>query len=65
MQDVIFNGTTSRKAASRSSVELVFDNSDHRAGGQWSQFAEIAVKRVLTRDGSSSYYLSNQPVQKA
>ena len=64
MQDVIFNGTTSRKAASRSSVELVFDNSNHRAGGQWSQFAEIAVKRVLTRDGSSSYYLNNQPVRR-
>ena len=64
MQDVIFNGTTSRKAASRSSVELVFDNADHRAGGQWSQFAEIAVKRVLTRDGSSSYFLNNQPVRR-
>ncbi len=64
MQDVIFNGTTTRKAASRSSVELVFDNADHRAGGQWSQFAEIAVKRVLTRDGSSSYYLNNQPVRR-
>jgi chromosome segregation protein len=64
MQDVIFNGTTSRKAASRSSVELVFDNSDHRAGGQWSQFTEIAVKRVLTRDGTSSYYINNQPVRR-
>ncbi|HEY6863027.1 MAG TPA: AAA family ATPase, partial [Burkholderiales bacterium] len=51
MQDVIFNGTKTRKPASRSSVELVFDNADHRAGGQWAQFAEIAVKRVLTRDG--------------
>ena len=64
MQDVIFNGTTSRKAASRSSVELVFDNSDYRAGGQWSQFTEIAVKRVLTRDGTSSYYINNQPVRR-
>ena len=64
MQDVIFNGTTSRKPASRSSVELVFDNADHRAGGQWSQFAEIAVKRVLTRDGTSSYYINNQPVRR-
>ena len=64
MQDVIFNGTTSRKAASRSSVELVFDNADHRAGGQWSQFTEIAVKRVLTRDGTSSYYINNQPVRR-
>jgi chromosome segregation protein len=64
MQDVIFNGTTTRKAASRSSVELVFSNEDHRAGGQWSQFPEIAVKRVLTRDGGSSYYINNQPVRR-
>jgi chromosome segregation protein len=64
MQDVIFNGTTTRKPASRSSVELVFDNADHRAGGQWSQFGEIAVKRVLTRDGGSSYFLNNQPVRR-
>src|SRR5436190_11184267 len=64
MQDVIFNGTTTRKPASRASVELVFDNADHRAGGQWAQFAEIAVKRVLTRDGTSSYYINNQPVRR-
>ena len=64
MQDVIFNGTTSRKPASRASVELVFENADHRAGGQWGQFAEIAVKRVLTRDGASSYYINNQPVRR-
>jgi len=64
MQDVIFNGTTTRKPASRSSVELVFDNADHRAGGQWATFTEIAVKRVLTRDGTSSYYINNQPVRR-
>jgi chromosome segregation protein len=64
MQDVIFNGTNTRKPASRASVELVFDNADHRAGGQWGQFAEIAVKRVLTRDGNSSYFINNQPVRR-
>jgi chromosome segregation protein len=64
MQDVIFNGSGQRKPASRASVELVFDNADARAGGQWNQFAEIAVKRVLTRDGNSSYYLNNQPVRR-
>ena len=64
MQDVIFNGTNHRKPASRSSVELVFDNADHRAGGQWSQYTEIAVKRVLTRDGTSSYHINNQPVRR-
>ena len=64
MQDVIFNGTNTRKPASRASVELVFDNASHRAGGQWGQFEEIAVKRVLTRDGTSSYLLNNQPVRR-
>lgn len=64
MQDVIFNGTNTRKPASRSSVELVFDNADHRAGGQWGQFVEIAVKRVLTRDGNSSYFINNQAVRR-
>ena len=64
MQDVIFNGTNHRKPASRSSVELVFDNADHRAGGQWSVYEEVAVKRVLTRDGNSSYFINNQPVRR-
>ena len=64
MQDVIFNGTNTRKPSSRASVELVFDNADHRAGGQWGQFAEIAVKRVLTRDGNSSYFINNQAVRR-
>ena len=64
MQDVIFNGSGNRKPASRASVELVFSNEDGRAGGQWNRFAEIAVKRVLTRDGTSSYYINNQPVRR-
>ncbi len=64
MQDVIFNGSGNRKPASRASVELVFDNSLARAGGQWNAFGEIAVKRVLTRDGTSSYFINNQPVRR-
>ncbi|GMV46470.1 MAG: chromosome partition protein Smc [Pseudomonadota bacterium] len=64
MQDVIFNGSASRKPAGRASVELVFDNTLARAGGQWNSFAEIAVRRVLTRDGSSSYFINNQPVRR-
>lgn len=64
MQDVIFSGSGNRKGASRASVELVFDNSSARAGGQWNQFTEIAVKRVLTRDGTSSYFINNQPVRR-
>ncbi|MEY4412839.1 MAG: hypothetical protein RIQ53_132 [Pseudomonadota bacterium] len=64
MQDVIFNGSGQRKPASRASVELVFSNEDARAGGQWNQYAEIAVRRVLTRDGTSSYFINNQAVRR-
>jgi chromosome segregation protein len=64
MQDVIFNGSGQRKPASRASVELVFDNSDGRAGGPWNAFQEIAVRRVLTRDGTSSYSINNQTVRR-
>jgi chromosome segregation protein len=68
MQDVIFNGSVNRKPAGRASVELVFDNSDgpHKRslGGAWGQYNEISVKRVLTRDGTSSYYINNQNVRR-
>ncbi len=64
MQDVIFNGSGQRKPAARASVELVFDNSEGRAAGQWSSFSEIAVRRVLTRDGASSYFVNNQQVRR-
>ncbi|MBB5016881.1 chromosome segregation protein [Chitinivorax tropicus] len=59
MQDVIFNGSDHRKPVGRASVELVFDNSLGRAAGQWSQYAEISIKRVLTRQGESSYFINN------
>jgi chromosome segregation protein len=64
MQDVIFNGSGNRKPASRASVELAFSNDAGRAGGSWNQYAEIAVKRVLTRDGTSTYYINHQPVRR-
>ena len=64
MQDVIFNGSGNRKPLARASVELVFDNSLGRAAGQWSQYGEISVKRVLQRDGESSYYINNVHVRR-
>ncbi len=64
MLDVIFNGSGARKPAGRCSVELVFDNSSQRIGGSFGQYSEIAVKRVLTRDGTSSYYINNQLVRR-
>jgi chromosome segregation protein len=64
MQDVIFNGSVNRQALARASVELNFDNSLGRAAGQWSQYAEISVKRVLQRDGESSYYINGTHVRR-
>lgn len=64
MQDVIFNGSLHRKPSGRSSVELLFDNSEGRVSGSWGQYAEIAVKRTLTRDGTSQYYINNQVVRR-
>ncbi len=64
MQDVIFNGSGTRKPVGRASVELVFDNSLGKAAGQWSQYTEIAVKRVLHRSGESGYYINNLNVRR-
>lgn len=64
MKDVIFNGTTTRKPAGRASVELVFDNSDGRIGGQWGKYTELAVRRVLTREGGSTYSINGTTVRR-
>ena len=64
MQDVIFNGSGNRKAVSRASVELVFDNSLGKVGGQWATYAEISIKRMLQRNGDSNYYINNQNVRR-
>lgn len=64
MQDVIFNGSSTRKPVSRAAVELVFDNSLGRIAGQWSQYAELSVKRLLTRAGQSEYYINNLHVRR-
>ncbi len=58
MDDVIFNGSSARKPVAMASVELVFDNSEGKLGGQYSQYAEISVKRTVTRDGASKYMLN-------
>jgi chromosome segregation protein len=64
MQDVIFNGAGDRAPVGRASVELFFDNSQGRIGGQWGAYAELSIKRVLTRDGDSTYYINNIPVRR-
>ena len=64
MDAVIFNGSGNRKAISRASVELVFDNSSGDASGAWAQYAEIAVKRVIERDKGSTYFINNTSVRR-
>jgi chromosome segregation protein len=64
MQDVIFNGAGDRKPVGRAAVELFFDNSQGRIGGQWGQYADLSIKRMLTRDGDSTYYINNIPVRR-
>ncbi|KTD05957.1 chromosome partition protein smc [Legionella gratiana] len=58
MTDVIFNGSSHRKSVGQASVELVFDNSLGRLTGPFASYGEIAVKRVVTRNGDSTYYLN-------
>ena len=58
MADVIFNGSGSRKPVGQASVELVFDNSDGKLGGEYANYAEVSLKRVVSRDGQSSYFLN-------
>lgn len=64
MDAVIFNGASNRKPISRASVELVFDNSLGGASGEWSQYAEISVKRVIERQKGSTYYINNTAVRR-
>lgn len=58
MVDVIFNGSSSRKPVGQCSVELVFDNSEGSLGGQYATYSEIAIKRQVSRDGQSLYFLN-------
>jgi chromosome segregation protein len=58
MTDVIFNGSVNRQPVGQASIELVFDNSDGAVGGEYARFAEIAIRRKVTREAVSEYYLN-------
>lgn len=58
MTDVIFNGSSARKPVGQASIELVFDNSDGSAPGEFVQFNEISVRRRVSREGQSDYFLN-------
>jgi len=58
MSDVIFSGSSVRKPVTTATVELIFDNSDGRAGGEFARYNEISVRRQVSRDGQSAYFLN-------
>ena len=58
MADVIFSGSSARKPVGKASVELIFDNTDGSAPGQYASYAEISIRREAGRDGQSDYALN-------
>ena len=59
MVDVIFNGSENRKASGQCSIELLFDNSSAKIGGEYASYNEVSIKRVMTRDAQSNYFINN------
>ena len=59
MVDVIFNGSENRKASGQCSIELLFDNSSGKIGGEFASFNEVSIKREMTRDAQSNYFINN------
>lgn len=64
MADVIFNGSTGRKPVGQASIELLFDNSDGSLTGEYAAYSEISIKRQVSRDGQSNYFLNNQKCRR-
>ena len=64
MTDVIFNGSNTRKPVGQASIELLFDNAEGRLTGEYAAYTEISVKRQVTRDGQSNYFLNNQKCRR-
>jgi len=64
MADVIFNGSSSRKPLGNASVELVFDNSEGKIGGPYANYNEVALRRAVSRDGSSDYFINGLKVRR-
>jgi chromosome segregation protein len=58
MTDVIFNGSGGRKPVGTASVELIFDNADGGLSGPYASYAEVSLKRQVSRDGQSTYFIN-------
>jgi chromosome segregation protein len=64
MADVIFNGSAARKPLGAASVELVFDNADGKIGGEYASYNEVALRRAVSRDGTSDYFINGTKVRR-
>ncbi|MEM6708566.1 MAG: chromosome segregation protein SMC, partial [Pseudomonadota bacterium] len=64
LTDVIFNGSGSRQPTAQASIELIFDNSDGRIGGEYAAYAEIGIRRQVTREAQSTYFLNGQKCRR-
>jgi chromosome segregation protein len=64
MADVIFNGSSARKPLGAASVELMFDNSDGKIGGAYASYNEVALRRSVSRDGTSDYFINGTKVRR-
>ena len=64
MVDVIFNGSEKRKASGQCSIELLFDNSSSKIGGEYASYNEVSIKRVMTRDAQSDYFINNSKCRR-
>jgi chromosome segregation protein len=64
MTDVIFNGTTHRQPVGQASIELLFDNSAGKVGGEYAAYNEISVRRLVTREGTSDYFLNGNKCRR-
>ncbi|MFT7301075.1 MAG: chromosome segregation protein, partial [Porticoccus sp.] len=64
MTDVIFNGSSGRKPVGQATIELIFDNSDGGLGGKYASWSEISIKRKVTRDSQSNYYLNGNKCRR-
>lgn len=64
MADVIFNGSAARKPLGVASVEMIFDNSEGKIAGQYANYNEVSLRRTVSRDGSSDYYINGVKVRR-
>jgi len=64
MADVIFNGSSARKPLGAASVELVFDNSEGKIGGPYANYNEVSLRRAVSRDGTSDYFINGIKVRR-